>query len=141
MTGRVKVLGEDHRHTLMTVSNLGSVYNSLKDHEKALEYYERALKGKEKTLGRTHPSTLSTVINIANVYKDGLKDYGKAEELYQRALEGYEAQLGKDHERTKNCAKNLAICLATAGEKLKLRKIINERPHILIDKPVLKNYL
>ena len=99
------------------------------------------MKGKEKLLGKSHPVTLMTVMNIANVYNGGLKDYGKAEELYQRALEGYEAQLGKDHEDTKTCAMNLAICFAKAGEKSKLRKIIDKYPHILIEEPEFRNYI
>ena len=106
-----------------------------------MEYYERALKGKEKMLGKTHPETLSTVGNIAIVYKNGLKDYDKAEELLQRVLEGYEAQLGKDHENTKMCAMNLAACFVGAGEKLKLRKIIDEYPHIMIEEPRFKMFL
>jgi tetratricopeptide (TPR) repeat protein len=134
LLGQEKVLGEDHKDTLATVNNLGNVYDNIKDYEKALEYYERALKGREKTLGKTHPDTLSTVVNIAIVYKAGMKDYEKAEELYRRALEGNEAQLGKDHENTKHCAKNLAICLHTAGEEVKLRKVLEEYPHIAAGK-------
>jgi tetratricopeptide (TPR) repeat protein len=126
LLGQEKVLGEDHKKTLDTVNNLGNVYYKMEDYEKALEYYERALKGKEKTLGKTHPDTLSTVYNIANVYKAGMKDYEKAEELYRRALEGNEAQLGKDHENTKDCANNLALCLHEAGEKVKVRKVLDE---------------
>jgi len=129
--GQEKVLGEDHKKTLGSLNNLGTVYHKMKDYEKALEYYERALKGREKTLGKTHPDTLNTVGNIAIVYDDGMKDYEKAEELYRRALEGYEAQLGKDHKSTKNCANNLAICLHAAGEKEKLRKVLEEYPHLI----------
>ena len=80
-------------------------------------------------------------MNIAGVYLGGLEDYRKAEELLQRALEGYEAQLGKDHRSTKTCAGNLATCLAQAGEKLKLRKIIDEYPHIIVEQPAFKHYL
>ena len=106
-----------------------------------MECYERALKGSEEMLGKTHPETLDTVTNMALLYNTGLKDYEKAEELYQRALGGYEAQLGKDHAGTKRCAENLAWCFALAGEKLKLRKIIDEYPLITIELPAIKNYL
>ena len=139
LAGKEKVLGEYHRQTLATVRDLGEVYDELEDYEKALEYFERALKGSEKTLGKTHPDTLNSVISIAIVYEDGLKDFGKAEDLYQRALEGHEAQLGKDHKSTKRCAVNFATCLAKAGENLKLRKIIDKYPHIMIEQPVFKN--
>jgi len=131
LLGKEKVLGKDHKKTLATVNNLGIVYKEMKDYEKALEYYERALKGREKTLGKTHPETLSTVMNIATVYAGGMKDYEKAEEFYRRALEGYEAQLGKDHDHTKICAKNLAIRLHAAGEEVKLRKVLEEYPHMI----------
>ena len=128
--GREKVLGVDHKDTLMTVTCLGNVYCRLKDYEKALEYYERALKGKEKMLGKTHPETLRTVMNIAIVYNDGLKDYGKAEELYQRALEGYEAQLGKDHENTMRCAENYRNCLQCSGNSAGLIELKKSHPNV-----------
>jgi tetratricopeptide (TPR) repeat protein len=134
LLGREKVLGEDHKDTLMTVNNLGEVYRRMKDYEKALECYERALKGSEKTLGKTHPDTLGTVMNIAIVYDAGMKDYEKAGELYRRALEGNEAQLGKDHESTKRCAGNLANCLGMAGKKATLRKVLEEYPHVAAEK-------
>ena len=79
-----------------------------------------------------------TVMNIANIYDD-LKDCAKAEELYQRALEGKAAQLGKEHHSTKYCAKNLAMCFARAREKEKLRKIVEEYPHIIEELPAIMN--
>ncbi|GMI04963.1 hypothetical protein TrLO_g2846 [Triparma laevis f. longispina] len=48
LTGRTKMLGNDHTNTLMALNNLnnlGCVYDFLKNTEKALEYYERVLKG------------------------------------------------------------------------------------------------
>ena len=141
LAGQERVLGENHKDTVATVNNLGAVYQALKDYQKALDYFERALKGGEKTLGKTHPFTLSTVMNIAIVYEDGFKDLAKSEEYKRKALDGYEAQLGKEHESTKNSAMNLAICFAKAGEKLKLKNIIEKYPHIIVDQPAFKNWL
>ena len=121
MARRERVLGEDHRQTLMTLNNLGTFYHSLKNYKKAMEYYERDLKESSKKLGQNHPSTLMTLENIAIVYYE-LKEYGKAEELYQRTLEGYEAQFGKDHERTKDCAKKFKICLEISGNDEEILK-------------------
>ncbi|GMH61552.1 hypothetical protein TL16_g03280 [Triparma laevis f. inornata] len=90
------------------------VYRNLGNYEKALEYYERALKGSETTMGKTHPQTLATVGNIAIVYNT-TEDYGKSEEFYQRSLEGKVAQLGKDHKSTMRCAENYRICLEDSG--------------------------
>ena len=58
-----------------------------------------------------------------------------------REREGIEAQLGKEHIHTKTCAANLAICFARAGEKEKLRKLVEEYPHIIVQRPVIKKYL
>ena len=41
------MLGEDHKDTLMSLDNLGIVYDRLENYEKALECYERALEGSE----------------------------------------------------------------------------------------------
>ena len=91
------MLGEDHQDTLGTLNNFGNVYADLKNNEKALECYERALEGYKETLGKNDPGTLTAMECITGLYNDGLKYCGKAEELYQRALEGYEAQLRKDN--------------------------------------------
>ena len=42
LVGQTKVLGEDHKDTLGTFNNLGIIYFSLENYEKALEHYERA---------------------------------------------------------------------------------------------------
>ena len=92
-------------------------------------------------LGMNRPETSGTMMNTAIVYTN-FKDCGKAEELYQRgALEGYEAQLGRDNETTKNCAMNSAGCFAIAGKNLKLRKILDDYPHILMKQPAFNEYL
>ncbi|KAF8451347.1 Tetratricopeptide repeat-domain-containing protein [Kalaharituber pfeilii] len=80
-------------------------------HDKALEYFQRALVGREKALGTEHPDTLTTVHNIGRVFKDmGQHDkaleyyqralYDKALEYYQRALVGRQKVLGLDHPDT-----------------------------------------
>ncbi|GMH69444.1 hypothetical protein TL16_g05160 [Triparma laevis f. inornata] len=141
LAGRTKVLGEDHLETLMTLNNLGLLYNEgLKNNEKALEYYERVLKRYERTMGKNRPVTLMTMMNSAIVHR-ALKDYGKVEELYERALEGKEAQLGKEHESTKKSATNLAICCARAGEKEKLREILDDCPQLIIEQPQFASYI
>ena len=86
------------------------------DVEKALEYYERALKGYEKTLGKAYPSTLGTVMNIAIVYYQGLQDYDNAFEMFDKAGKGSEAQFGKDHAVTKRNAKNYSLALGIRGD-------------------------
>ncbi|GMI09951.1 hypothetical protein TrLO_g9160 [Triparma laevis f. longispina] len=53
LAGRLTVLGEQHKDTLGMLNNLGIVYDQdLKNNEKALEYYERALGGNRGCWGR-----------------------------------------------------------------------------------------
>ena len=115
---------------LDTLNNLGNAYDNLVNYEKALECFDRALKGNERNLGKNHPSTLGAVANIAIIYDDSLKDYEKAEPLYQRALEGYEAQLEKDHEDTMRCAENYRKCLKESGNSAGLAKLRRTHPNV-----------
>ncbi|GMH69376.1 hypothetical protein TrLO_g2895 [Triparma laevis f. longispina] len=78
---RMRVLGEDHKKTLMTVGNLGTTYSLLGNFEKALELYERAFEGCEKTLGKLHPQTTSNMFNMASLYFYA-GAYGKSEGLF-----------------------------------------------------------
>ncbi|GMH57950.1 hypothetical protein TrLO_g7276 [Triparma laevis f. longispina] len=121
------------RRSPATLNNLGSVYDDLKNYEKAFEYYEKDLKGSEKTLGKNHPDTLATVMNIAIIYVSGLNDYGKAEELFERALMGYEAQLGKDNKYTKLCAKNFKLCLEYSGNSESFAELISSYPGLAFE--------
>ena len=125
MEGYRRVLGDKHKHTLMSLNNMGNVLCNMKDYEGALGYYQQALRGKEKVLGKTHPDTLMTIMNMAATYEVGLKDFTKAEEMYRLALDGLEKTLGKQHENTKTCAMNLNILLSRIGrldEKAALEK-------------------
>ena len=103
-----RVLGEEHKKTLASLSNIGNLLQKMDDYEGALDCYQQALKGQEKVLGRTHPSTLMTIMNMAYVYFK-LGDSLKAMELYKLALDGYEKSLGTEHVDTKKCARNYAI--------------------------------
>ncbi|PZC89039.1 TadD, Flp pilus assembly protein TadD, contains TPR repeat protein [Pyrenophora tritici-repentis] len=84
----------DHFH------NLGYLLND-EDRQRALQMYQRALKGKEKAWGLEHTSTLSTVNNLGLLYVD-LGRLDEAEKMYQRALQGYEKAWGLEHTSTLN---------------------------------------
>ncbi|GMI16482.1 hypothetical protein TrLO_g12848 [Triparma laevis f. longispina] len=112
----------DHRQTLDTVMNLGLVYKSLGNYQKAFEYHERDLKASEKMQGVSHPQTLITVMNMSTVYYE-TEDFGKAEEYYERALEGFEAQLGKYNKITKSCVRGIQFCSFKSRNSERLAKL------------------
>ena len=131
LEGQKRVLGEEHKDTLRSMSNMGNLLADMEDNEGALAYYQQAVRGYEKVLGKTHPSTLLTIMNMAATYMKGLEDFTKAERMFRQALDGRERSLGKEHEGTKRCARNLALLLETLGTRKKdLRKVLDDYPHL-----------
>ena len=58
LEGRRSVLGEGHRATLITLTNLRALLNDdLEDYEGALRLLQLALAEKSMVLGKTHPDT------------------------------------------------------------------------------------
>ena len=131
LKGQRRVLGDEHKDTLMSLNNLGAVLDDMEDYEGSLSYYQQALRVKEKVLGKTHPDTLGTIMNMAVTYEDGLKDFVKSEEMKRQALDGYEKSLGKEHEDTKKCARNMAILFWITQSKQKMADLIQAYPHLL----------
>ena len=115
LAGCEKALGPDHRSTLITVNNLGSLYGDQGKLAEAEQMYLRALAGCEKALGPDHMSTLNTVNNLGLLYGDQGK-LAEAEEMYLRALAGNEKALGPDHTSTLNTVNNLGLLYGDQGK-------------------------
>ena len=64
-----KVLGKEHPSTATTYNNMAGVYYSQGNYEKALDYYEKALKIFEEKLGSEHPYTKSVRGNLEETKK------------------------------------------------------------------------
>ena len=134
LEGRWRLLGEEHKDTLMSLNNMGAVLYSLQDYGGAHHYFQLALGPQEKVLGKTHHVTLQTVMNMGNVYMVGFQDFAKAEEMYRQGLDGREKSLGKDHKDTKMCVRSLAILFVQELEdKVKTRELATQYPHLLTD--------
>ena len=52
-----KVLGTEYPDTAQSYGNIGTVYKKKCDYDKALEYFEKALRIFKSTLGDSHPNT------------------------------------------------------------------------------------
>jgi len=77
-------------------NNLGLAYRSNGDYDRAIEYYQKALKIDLKQLGPGHPDVAIRYNNIGLAYKRK-GNYNKALEYYQKALKIDLKQLGPDH--------------------------------------------
>jgi len=84
-------------------------------HEKAKQWYSRALEGRKKLLGLTHLDTLSTMSNLAYVL-GAQEDHNGAKILYLQVLSGRKSTLGDENEKTLQTMLNLAHCLMKKGE-------------------------
>ncbi len=83
---RLKVLGPEHPRVANVYNNLGLAYRHKEDYDKAVEYYNKALKIYLKILGPEHPYVATVYGNLAEVYeKKGNKK--KAEEYRKKAEE------------------------------------------------------
>ena len=87
-------MGPDHPDVATDLNNLGSLYDTLGDYDKAEPLYKRALGISEKALGPDHPDVATDLNNLGSLY-DTLGDYDKAEPLYKRALGISEKALGQ----------------------------------------------
>ena len=51
LAGRTKVLGEDHKHTLMTLNNLGNVYDDVGKLREGVEVLRERFEGEREVVG------------------------------------------------------------------------------------------
>jgi tetratricopeptide (TPR) repeat protein len=77
----------DHPDVAISLNNLGASYDSKREFEKALEYYEEAMKMlKRYHKGFDHPD-ISTSLNNIGVSYENMGDQSKAMKYYEEALE------------------------------------------------------
>ena len=80
-------------------NNIGLVYAILGDHDKALEYLNKAFKIYKEVFGEKHTNTAKSYDNIGVVYNE-LGYYNKALEFYNKALEIRKAVLEENNSDT-----------------------------------------
>jgi tetratricopeptide (TPR) repeat protein len=93
------------------------------DRQRAVQMYQRALRGNEKAWGLEHISTLNTVDNLGLLYV-GLGRLGEAEKMYQRALQGFEKAWGPEHTLTLNTVDNLGLLYVDLGRLDEAEKML-----------------
>ena len=92
-------------------SNLGSAYQSLSEFQKAIEFYQLALKIAKDTGNKDHEAAVNN--NLGNAYKS-LRDFKKAIEFYQLALKIAKDTGNKDGEGAIN--NNLGMAYQSLSE-------------------------
>ena len=75
---------------------LGHIKDNLDDYNRALDFYQEALKIYLTKFPSNHPNIATCYNNIGLVY-DNLDDYRKALPFYEKAFEIYQKTLSDDH--------------------------------------------
>ncbi len=119
-------LGEFHRFTIGTETQLANSLNNQGRYSEAFELRKKVYLTLTQCLGDTDPDTIEAMTNLAV----SLSDLGKHQEsisLNQKILEFYKNNLGDDDQKTIGVMHNLAISLYNVGRKqeaFKLRQAV-----------------
>ncbi|CAF1250118.1 unnamed protein product [Adineta steineri] len=89
-------------------NQLGYVKDNQGDYEKAIWYYEQALKIQEKSLPLNYSHLGTTYNNVGTVYKN-MKEYTKALSFYENALEIDQKTLPSEHPHLATSYNNIAL--------------------------------
>ena len=113
--GLARTLGNDHHHTLDSMSNLGGAYLAAGKLDRALPVLEETLALLKSKLGPDHPGILTSMSILASGYdKAGKLD--RALPLWEATRALMKSKLGPDHPTTLGSMNNLAECYRRAGK-------------------------
>lgn len=102
------------------LNNLGVVYNSLGEREKALDYYRQGLAIQQELNNRAGQS--ATLNNAGRIY-EGVGDKAYAQEFYNESSEVWQTDLSPDQKMKATVSDNRQIKLLDATNDLELRTL------------------
>ena len=105
-----RVLGEDHRETIVAVNALANVYWYQQRYREAEPLYQDVVEQRQRTLGEEHPDTLMAKFDLASNYAHQPERWADAERLDLSVLESQRRVLGEEHHDTIQTISNLS-CL------------------------------
>ena len=130
LAGRIKTLGRNAPETLITQSNLSSLFQQIGQTEKAIELRKDTLRRMKKTFGPDHPNTLHVMTSLANSLLNDRRstddDRKQAVELLEISLEKYRALFGLAHPSTARGLSRLRSALASIGDVTRYNEILDE---------------
>ncbi|AEF80439.1 tetratricopeptide repeat protein [Leadbettera azotonutricia] len=100
------VLGRNYPDVANSYTTIGYIYYNMGEYQKALEYFQKALRIQEIVLGESHSDTINSYTAVGNVYLN-LGEYQRSLGYCQKVLEIRETVLGKIHPGLINSYKNI----------------------------------
>ncbi|MDP6923298.1 MAG: tetratricopeptide repeat protein [Candidatus Scalindua sp.] len=114
----VKLIGPlstDHPNAATYQNNLGAAWEAKGNYDKAIEYYENALKTDLDNYGEEHPNVATYRNNLGTTWK-AKGDYDKAIEYYEMALKSDLNNFGEDHPKVATRWNNLGEAWRAKGK-------------------------
>jgi tetratricopeptide (TPR) repeat protein len=114
----VKLIGPlstDHPNAATYRNNLGAAWKAKGSYDKAIEYYENALKSDLNNYGEDHPNVATYRNNLGATW-NAKGDYDKAIEYYEMALESDLNNFGEDHPKVATRWNNLGEAWRAKGK-------------------------
>ncbi len=108
-------LTTDYPHAATYRNNLGAAWNAKGNYDKAIEYYEKALKSDLENFGEDHPNVATYRNNLGATWKSK-GEYDKAIEYYEMALKSDLNNFGESHPKVATRWNNLGEAWRAKGE-------------------------
>ena len=108
-------LTTDYPNAATYRNNLGAAWNGKGNYDKAIEYYEKALKSDLENFGEDHPNVATYRNNLGATWKAKGK-YDKAIAYYEKALKSDLNNFGENHPKVATRWNNLGEAWRAKGE-------------------------
>ncbi len=109
---RLRILGEEHKDTLASMSNLSTMYKQQGRHDEAEALAFRSLELSARVLGEDHPDTIVSIANCGNLLR-GRGKFEQALVLLKRAVDASRRALSPDNPGTAYALGWYGSCLAS----------------------------
>ena len=96
-------------------NNLGATWKVKGEYDKAIEYYEMALKSDLKNFGENHPKVATRWNNLGEAWR-AKGEYDKAIDYYEKALNSDLKNFGENHPNIAAHRNNLGVAWNAKGE-------------------------
>ncbi|MFG0275306.1 MAG: tetratricopeptide repeat protein [Phycisphaerales bacterium] len=111
---RRRVLGDEHRDTQSSLSNMGALLYAQGRLADAEPYFREVVEARQRALGDEHPDTLYSIDNMGALLQS-LGRLAEAEPYQREAMEGRRRVLGDAHPDTLTSVNNMAFLLESQG--------------------------
>jgi CHAT domain-containing protein len=120
-----KALGEGHPDYAASLSNLGSLYQAMRDYARAEPLLREAVEIWKKAAGEGHPHYALSLNNLGELYR-AIGEYARAEPLYRQAMEITKEAVGEGHPHYALSLSDLCALYWAMGDYARAEPLVRE---------------